>query len=117
MTSVRTIIHLDLDGFFCAVEEQRDPSLRGKPSAVGVSGLGSPPCQLIGAPGILGLITMLKEQCGVVEIRRLRCRKGRYDRCGAHTPLLIALAHRGIFGCAHPWLVNALHAVGAVERQ
>lgn len=31
----RTIIHLDLDQFFCAVEEQRDPALKGKPFAVG----------------------------------------------------------------------------------
>ena len=31
----RWIIHLDLDAFFCAVEEQLDPSLRGKPFAVG----------------------------------------------------------------------------------
>jgi DNA polymerase-4 len=32
---VRKIIHLDLDAFFCAVEELRQPELRGKPFAVG----------------------------------------------------------------------------------
>jgi len=32
---IRKVLHLDLDAFFCAVEEQRDPSLRGKAFAVG----------------------------------------------------------------------------------
>lgn len=33
--TLRTTVHLDLDAFFCAVEEQRDSSLVGKPFAVG----------------------------------------------------------------------------------
>ena len=33
----RTIFHLDLDAFYCAVEELFNPSLRGKPFAVGGS--------------------------------------------------------------------------------
>jgi DNA polymerase-4 len=35
MSETRNIIHLDLDAFFCAVEEQRNPNLRGIPFAVG----------------------------------------------------------------------------------
>ena len=35
MTTPRKILHLDLDAFFCAVEEQRRPELVGKAFAVG----------------------------------------------------------------------------------
>src|SRR5512143_733590 len=35
MGTPQTIMHLDLDAFFCAVEELRQPELRGLPFAVG----------------------------------------------------------------------------------
>jgi DNA polymerase-4 len=35
MANIRKILHLDLDAFFCAVEELRRPELRGKAFAVG----------------------------------------------------------------------------------
>ena len=35
MAACREILHFDLDAFFCAVEEQRDASLKGKAFAVG----------------------------------------------------------------------------------
>ena len=38
----RAILHLDLDAFYCAVEEKQNPALRGKPFAPGLTP--SPSC-------------------------------------------------------------------------
>jgi DNA polymerase-4 len=52
----RKIIHLDLDAFFCSVEEQREASLRGKPFAVG----GKPDQR-----GVVASCSYAARQCGV----------------------------------------------------
>lgn len=50
------IIHLDLDAFFCAVEELRHPELRGQPFAVG----GQPE-----ARGVVSSCSYAARRCGV----------------------------------------------------
>ncbi|MHB8856212.1 MAG: DNA polymerase IV [Bellilinea sp.] len=52
----RKVIHLDLDAFFCSVEELRRPELRGKPFAVG----GRPDTR-----GVIASCSYAARMCGV----------------------------------------------------
>lgn len=88
MPPARKILHLDLDAFFCAVEELRDPALAGKPFAVG------------GRP----------ESRGVVASCSYPAR-----RLGIHSAMPMSQAVRL---CPHLIIVPARHgAYSAVSRQ
>src|ERR1700756_3279403 len=53
METTATILHADLDAFYASVEQLLDPSLRGKPIAVGSGGVlaGSYEAQAVGVRG------------------------------------------------------------------
>ena len=56
MAKYRKILHLDLDAFFCAVEELLNPSLKGKKFAVG----GSPDRR-----GVVSTCSYAARKCGI----------------------------------------------------
>src|SRR5512147_2628078 len=73
----RKILHLDLDAFFCAVEEQRDPSLRGQPFAVGarpeqrgVVSSCSYPARQFGVHSAMPMVTAVKRCPQLIIVER-----------------------------------------------
>jgi DNA polymerase-4 len=86
--ATRTILHVDLDAFYCAVEEKRDPTLRGRAFAVGAR----------------------PEERGVVASCSYAAR-----RCGVRSAMAMGLAQRL---CPHLLVVPVRHAAyRAVSRQ
>ncbi len=91
---MRTILHLDLDAFFCAVEELHDPSLRGKAFAVG------------GRPEERGVVS----SCSY-EARRFGVRSAMpMGRALRLCPGLVVISHhRGNYGEMSDKVMECLH--------
>ena len=87
MKSHRVILHLDLDAFFCAVEEIKDPGLRGKAFAVGGSPSGrgvvtscSYPARKMGVRSAMPAATALLHCPNLIFVSRNHHDYGKYSK-------------------------------------
>ena len=83
MKTPRKILHMDLDAFFCAVEELADPSLKGKAYAVGESPSGrgvvtscSYPARRLGVRSGMPMIRAIRLCPNLIVVST---RRGRYS--------------------------------------
>ncbi|MBI4733060.1 MAG: DNA polymerase IV, partial [Chloroflexi bacterium] len=91
---MRTILHLDLDAFFCAVEELHDPSLRGKAFAVG------------GRPEERGVVASCSYAARRFGVRSAMPTSRALRLC---PELLIISHHRGDYGEMSEKVMECLH--------
>lgn len=98
----RKILHLDLDAFFCAVEEQRDPSLRGKPFAVG------------GRPDERGVVASCSYAARRFGVRSALPMSQAIRLCPA---LIIVSARHGDYGQASRKVMNLLNNLTPLVEQ
>ena len=87
MENPRVILHLDLDAFFCAVEEIKDPGLRGKAFAVGGSPSGrgvvtscSYPARKMGVRSAMPAVQALQLCPNLLFVSRNHHDYGRYSK-------------------------------------
>ena len=102
MNSVRKIIHLDLDAFYCAVEEQRDPKLRGKPFAVG------------GRPEERGVVASCSYPARQFGVRSAMPMSQALKLCAA---LLIVPAHHSAYSRVSQQVMERLHRLTPLVEQ
>jgi len=98
----RTILHLDLDAFFCAVEELRAPELRGMPFAVG------------GKPGERGVVASCSYAARQFGVRSAMPMSHALRLC----PGLIIVSHRhGTYGEVSRKVMERLHDLAPLVEQ
>ncbi|MBK9923784.1 MAG: DNA polymerase IV [Anaerolineales bacterium] len=98
----RTILHLDLDAFFCAVEETRNPELRGKAFAVG------------GQPNERGVVASCSYAARKMGVRSAMPMSRAVRLCPG---LIIVSSHHRIYGEVSRQVMEILHnTTGLVEQ-
>lgn len=98
----RTILHLDLDAFFCAVEETKDPSLRGKAFAVG------------GRPDERGVVASCSYAARKMGVRSAMPMSRALRLCPGL--IIVPLRHR-VYGEVSRQVMEILHGVSGLVEQ
>lgn len=98
----RAIIHLDLDAFYCAVEEQHHPDLRGKPFAVG------------GKPSERGVVASCSYPARAVGVRSAMPMSRAMRLCPG---LIIVPPHFERYRAASQQVMARLHALTPLVEQ
>lgn len=98
----RTILHLDLDAFFCAVEETKDPSLRGKPFAVG------------GKPDERGVVASCSYAARKMGVRSAMPMSRALRLCPG---LIIVPSRHRVYGEVSRQVMEILHGVSGLVEQ
>jgi len=98
----RTILHLDLDAFFCAVEENRNPELRGKAFAVG------------GKPSERGVVASCSYAARVFGVRSAMPMSRALRLCPG---LIIVSSRHGMYSDVSKQVMNRLRSLTALVEQ
>jgi DNA polymerase-4 len=98
----RTILHLDLDAFFCAIEELHDPSLRGKAFAVG------------GRPEERGVVASCSYAARRFGVRSAMPMSRALRLCAG---LLVVSHHHGNYGEMSEKVMQRLHDLSPLVEQ